>query len=96
MAFGYFEYLAYGKLLIKPLIIENLPDITIVRLFKAIFCINLFISYPLMLNVANVIIEQYLYGKKRLTKNKRMIYENINRTILVIFTIVISVAAGDK
>ncbi len=67
LLFGLFEYCSFGDQLIKPLIMENLPDNTLVRLFKAIFCINLLISYPLMLNVANVIIEQHLYGKYKLS-----------------------------
>ena len=55
--FSFFEYLAYGKLLTEPLITSNLPNNNMVHVFKCLFFINMVISYPLMLNVANDIIE---------------------------------------
>ena len=57
IGFSFFEYLAYGKLLTEPLITSNLPNNNMVHVFKCLFFINMVISYPLMLNVANNVIE---------------------------------------
>ena len=46
-AFSFFEYLAYGKLLKEPLITSNLGNFYIVHVFKAIFSINMIVSYTL-------------------------------------------------
>lgn len=62
---------AFGHELTMPLIVDNLPKNYLIHFFKVIFCFNLIITYPLMINVANEIIESYLFGKMRLGKNKR-------------------------
>ena len=62
-------YLAYGNLLIKPLILENLPKNNIyVHFLKLIYCVNLILSYPLYLCPANETIEFWLYDKRRISE----------------------------
>lgn len=47
-----------------------------------------------MINIANEIIESWLYGKKRMSKRKRYFFENINRTLMVLATIFIALMAN--
>ena len=54
------------------------------------------ISYPLMLNVANDIIESWLFGKIRLSRLKRRLIENLSRTVLGIITVFLAILANDK
>ena len=78
----------------KPLITDNLPSGWIVYTIKILFAINLFFTYPLQIYPANIIIESYLYKGMAKTKKRQML-KNINRTIMVLFTIVFCLLMGD-
>jgi len=95
VAFGEFCYIIYGSDLTNPIVTENLPYSTIPQLVKIIFCINLIFSYPLVIYPANMVIESYMYGSWAKTK-KRQWMKNLNRTIMVAFTIVISLLMGEQ
>ena len=56
-----------------------------------LYCINLFITYPLAIHPANMVIEGYMFrGWKK--SRKRTWCKNLYRTCLVIFTIVVSLS----
>jgi len=58
MGFGYTTYFAYGDELNKPLITSVIGDDNIiVQIIKFTYCINLVITYPLQINIANEVIE---------------------------------------
>ena len=75
---------------------DNLPQNGIVYFFKILFCVNLIITYPLVINISNEIIESYLFNKIRMGSTRRYIYCNISRTIMVAITIFIALVANDK
>ena len=66
----------------------------VVYVIKILFAINLFFTYPLQIYPANIIIESYLY-KNMPKSRKRQMLKNVNRTVMVLFTIVFCLAMGD-
>jgi len=92
--FGNFCYFVYGKALLDtdPLITGLLPakDIPVV-LVKVIWIINLIFTYPLVIHPANMVIEDYLFGKWP-KSTKRRWSKNASRTVIVIFTVILSVS----
>ena len=81
-----------GKHLEAPLITDKLdgrnPAVIIV---DVIWIINLIFTYPLVLHPGNIVIESYVYAKMG-PSIKRTWLKNISRTILVAFTVILSVA----
>jgi proton-coupled amino acid transporter len=94
--FGLLCMLSYGEELKTPLIMDNLPQNVVIYAFKCIFCINLIITYPLMINVSNEIIESRLFDRLRISETKRYFYCNFLRTLMVALTIVIAILANEK
>lgn len=94
VGFGEFCLFVYGNLIKKPLITENLPPGVVVYVIKILFSINLFFTYPLQIYPANTIIEGYLY-KDMPKSRKRQMLKNLNRTLMVAFTVIFCLAMGD-
>ena len=64
--FGEYCLFVYGDELVgKPLITMNLPDIPIVFVLKAVFCINVIISISLCSFPAHTICEHYAYSRMK-------------------------------
>lgn len=95
VGFGEFCLFVWGHLVEKPLITENLPSGAVVWIIKIFFSINLIFTYPLQLHPASIIIESYLYGDMPKCK-KRMWLKNLDRTIIVAFTVVFCISLGDS
>lgn len=96
VGYAFYCFLAYGSLLSTPLIVDNLPQTNAVFFFKLIYCVNLIITYPLMLNISNDVIEGWLFGKRRMSNRKRYILENISRSLLAALTVIVALLADDK
>ena len=62
---------------------------------KMLFCINVLFSYPLQLYPANAIFESYLFKGWAKTK-KRQMAKNVTRTIVVAYTVVLTLVLGDN
>jgi proton-coupled amino acid transporter len=94
--FGEFCLFVYGDEIQTPLITDNLPrGSPVVWVIKIAFSINLIFTYPLVIYPANTIIEGYLYANMPRSK-KRQWLKNLNRTIMVLFTVVFCLSLGDK
>lgn len=94
IGFGEFCLFTYGTALKEPIITSNLPRGSVfIYLIKIGFCFNLFITYPLVIYPANMIIETYVYAGMVKSK-KRQWLKNLTRAIMVIFTIVFSLLMG--
>jgi solute carrier family 36 (proton-coupled amino acid transporter) len=95
--FGNYTYFVYGKTTLSadPLITQILPRGQIpVTAVKVIWIINLIFTYPLVIHPANMVIESYIFkGWKKSPKRKWS--KNVTRTLLVAFTVVLSVALMD-
>ena len=87
----------YTDMLIEdaPLIVQYFPAVPTAYIIKVLFSFNLVISYPLMLYPANLVVESYLYDGWPKSK-KRQLCKNINRAILVVFTIILALIAWNK
>jgi len=94
VGFGEFCLFVYGDEIKMPLITDNLPEGAVVYIIKILFSINLFFTYPLQIYPANIIIESYLYKDMPKSKKRQML-KNVNRTIMVLFTIVFCLLMGD-
>ena len=94
MFFGNFTYFVYGKTVLgqHPLITQILPNKDIpILIVNILWIVNLIFTYPLVLHPANIVIESYLYrGWPKSFKRQWM--KNVTRTVLVAFTIVLSVS----
>lgn len=87
--FGLFNYFAYGAsmLMEAPLITKLLPSGSLpVEVVMILFIINLFITYPLVIHPANIIIENTLYSGIPQSSIRKWL-KNINRAVLVAITI---------
>lgn len=73
-----------------PLITSSLPaNNPWVYTIEVLFCLNLILSYPLVIFPANMVIESYLYKGWPKTK-KRQWAKNVNRALMVVFTIIVA------
>ena len=103
--FGFFMLFAYGDLLLKsPIITETVTDLEeekhihdkhryvdyVLLIIKVLFSLNLIFSYPLVIFPANIIIEENLY-KGWPKSMRRKWFKNLNRTLMVVFTVVVSI-----
>ena len=62
---------------------------------KVAFSLNLVFSYPLVIFPANIIIEDNLY-KGWPKSQRRKWFKNLNRALMVIFTVVVSILMADQ
>lgn len=98
VGFGLFVYFTYGKEVADDPIITQVitsPNDVFMMVVKVLFCLNMFFSYPLIIFPANMVIESYLYAGWEKTR-KRQMMKNLNRSILVLFTIVVSIAMAKQ
>lgn len=96
--FGAINYFAYGAehLSRAPLITKILPqDNIIVQIAVTAYVFSCLISYPLILHPANMVIESYLYKGMNHKSVYRTYLKNLNRTLLVGFTVVLSLTLED-
>ena len=99
LIFGEFCYAVYGAN-VQTIVISDLPSDTNFNIgFKAalvvIFIVNLFFTYPLVIYPANMVVEQYLFGKWPKSK-KRQWSKNAYRSLIVLGTVVLSLALGNE
>jgi solute carrier family 36 (proton-coupled amino acid transporter) len=94
MGFGMICSFTYGAGQ-KPLISDELPYSFFFDVIRVLFIFNVIFSYPLQLYPANAIIEGYLFSKMPKSK-KRQTYKNISRTIVVAYTVWLTLFLGDK
>ena len=90
--FGEFTNLAYGEEMEKfELITTALPATSVMSyVLKALYTGNLICSYPLMLTPAVNLLEGYVFGKGSKPTRGRYWMQNLFRTGIVAFTIVIA------
>ena len=62
---------------------------------KVMFSMNLIFSYPLVIYPAHIVLEENLYAGWPKTR-RRQIFKNLNRTLLVLFTIIVSVLMASE
>ena len=58
---------------------------------KIMFTVNLFFTYPMQLAPAVTLIESFIFDEKSEATVKRMWMQNLIRTLLVAFTIVLAI-----
>jgi proton-coupled amino acid transporter len=58
-------------------------------LVEFLYCINLLISYPLMIHPTNMVIESYVFKKMKEKSSKRRWLKNLSRTLVVAATVFI-------
>ena len=76
------------------MITQELPQDVIVFVTMLFYCVNLFITYPLQIHPANMVIEGILFsGWPKSTK--RTWLKNLYRSLMVLFTIVVSLTLRD-
>jgi amino acid permease len=80
---------------ITALISDELPHNFVGYTVLVLFSLNLLFSFPLILYPAHKIIETYLYNGWPKSK-KRQMSKNTNRTLLVAFIVMVTVALGEK
>ena len=90
-------YFIYGQEVLNnyPLVTDMYPASKFpIILIDIIWIINVIVTYPLVLHPANMVLESYLF--KGMTKSKKRTWlKNISRTILVGFTVVLSISLMD-
>lgn len=95
--FGNYLYFIYGseRLGEHPMITDVLPSKDIaVAAIQVIWVINLIFTYPLVIHPSNMVIESYIY-KGWVKSRKRTWMKNITRSLLVAFTIALSIYLMD-
>lgn len=95
--FALIAYFTFGPKLLTdcPLITNCLPnDSVVISITMFLWIINIFISYPLCVYPANMIIESYLY-KNMPESIKKYWLTNLSRTILVALTVFLGVYFTD-
>ena len=66
--YGSYVVFSYGDKLVNPLIISNFPAGSVFgNLIKILYCLTLIVTIPLTLSPAHLTIEDYLFGKVRLS-----------------------------
>jgi proton-coupled amino acid transporter len=98
IAFGSFNYFVYGAYMLKdaPLITRLLPTGAYpIEIVMLLFIVNLFITYPLVIHPANMVVESYLYKNMRQSSIRKW-SKNFTRTILVGFTIIVGLWLEDS
>jgi hypothetical protein len=81
--FSEFSYYVYGNDLNEPIIIMKLPPNNgVVVVAKIIFCVNILVSYPLVIYVTNNVIESILFSKMDHSELRKWL-KNLSRTIIV-------------
>jgi len=94
--FGEYCLFAYGKELIGiPLITSNLPEITIVYILKAIFCVNVIISISLCSFTGHIICETYAFSKLKEGPLKFWLI-NLQRTLILGIAVIACISLGDS
>lgn len=93
-SFGIYCYLIYGNELVDPLITANLqPQGLLVYAIKVAYCFNLFLTFPLTVYPANIIIESYLFASMPQSK-KRTYLKNLSRTFISFVGVATCMAVG--
>ena len=70
---------------------EELPsDNAFVQVVKFLYCFNLMFSYPLCIYPTNMIIDASLFKSVTPNSTKRLVYENISHTIVLIIAIILA------
>jgi solute carrier family 36 (proton-coupled amino acid transporter) len=93
-SFGVYCYLIYGEDLIDPLITANLqPQGLLVYSIKVAYCFNLFLTFPLTVYPANIIIESYVFAKMGQSK-KRTYLKNLSRSFVSFVGVATCMAVG--
>lgn len=103
--FGFFMLFAYGNALKdSPIITETITKLEVLEhpgyvdyvllVIKVLFSLNLVFSYPLVIYPAHIVIEENLYAGWPKTRRRQM-FKNLNRTLLVLFTVIVSVLMAD-
>jgi len=77
------------------LITDDLPKDWVGYGVKILFSLNLFFSYPLVLYPAHIVIENIIYDGWAKTK-RRQWSKNFTRTLLVLFTVILTILIGKK
>ena len=102
IVFSEFTIFAYGTgpvsenpHAIQTLITDSLPQQQVfIWIVEILFCLNLVFSYPLVIFPANIVIESYLYAGWPKSK-KRQWCKNLNRSLMVIFSIIVALIVYD-
>ena len=90
--FGEYCLFVYGNELSDfPLITSNLPEITIVYILKAIFCVNVIISISLCAFTGHTISENYAFSKIKAGPLKTWLI-NIQRTLILGIAVIACIA----
>jgi len=95
ISFGQFCVMAWGDKLDTPLITDELGEGPAAWIVKILFAVNLVFSFPLVLYPAIMIVENYLYTGWPKSK-KRQLSKNIDRTLMVAFVTILTVALKQK
>lgn len=77
------------------MITDDLPKNWVGYGVKILFSLNLFFSYPLVLYPAHIVIENIIYDGWPKTK-RRQWSKNFTRSLLVLFTVILTILIGDK
>jgi proton-coupled amino acid transporter len=103
IAFGFLCLFTYGK----ELELDNIITETVSRdeglakidgfliAIKIAFSFNLIFSYPLVIYPANIILEDNIYKGWPKSK-KRQWFKNLNRALMVIFTVIVSILMAEQ
>ena len=93
-SFGVYCYLIYGKET-QTLITANLePQGLLVYSIKVAYCFNLFLTFPLTVYPANIIIESYVFAKMAQGR-KRTYLKNLSRTLVSFVGVATCMAVGE-
>jgi proton-coupled amino acid transporter len=95
VTFGYFCVNAWGDQMTTPLITDELPSGWVTYIILLLFSLNLVFSYPLVLYPAHIIIENIIYAGWPKSRKRQMLKNN-SRTLLVFFTVCLTIMLGDK
>jgi proton-coupled amino acid transporter len=108
IAFGFLMLFAYGEALNgSPIITETITQIEaashpgqhyvdyVILIMKVLFTLNLIFSFPLVLYPAHIIVEENLY-KGWPKSPKRKWCKNLNRSILVICIVIVSILMASQ
>ena len=94
--FGTIGYLTWGQSKIEAYSTEMLPSTNpAVIMMKFLFSFNLIFSYPLTIYPANEIFGQWFCSRTR-KGNVRYWLKNLQRTIVVVLSVVIAISIADK
>jgi amino acid permease len=83
-------YYTYGENLNEPILIEQLPqDNWFLIIGRLLFCVNIVVSFPLLIYITNHILESYTFSRMKYSTLRTWL-KNLSRTVVTTISFLIA------